>query len=675
MAINTINIGSTANDGTGDPIRTAFDTVNDNFNYIQGGLFAGTESSIISALSVTGGYLISNSYVLATSYVNAASLVGGTVTSNGNLYVTQEGAYIVGNVTIVGNLNVSGSQAASQSQTSSGSILNVHFSATPLTLDDSRDIGLEWQYYKAVEQKAFLGWQNSTRSLVYLDNITESAGNVITAGTFGNVQFGQLLLSNTTAATSTTTGALQVKGGAGIAGNLFATRANVANLSVTGFHVGNMNFAGGDTIFINGSPVQTAATAFNGGTVGLATTFACTSPSTSTTTGAVIITGGLGVAGNVFFPNLTISNSGNIRANIQGNIFTAAQPFITSVGTLTSLAMSGTITAFNINPNTNTLYSLGSGTSNRWSKIWTFDMDLSGTLTGGAINGTGGTHTGNIAINTATAAALTTTTAVAEVFNTTATTVRIGGAGTTEFDSNVQSTSTTTGAVIVNGGIGVATGQVRIGGAAGRSITTTTGNVVFDGNNISTSTTTGQLVVRGGVAIPTGNLWIAGSAGVAIVATGNIIPSSNNAVTNNIGSDTAWWNTFYGVSTQAQYADLAEKYLADAEYLPGTVVVFGGDQEITISQSFADVRVAGVISSNPAYLMNAAAAGLPVALRGRVPVQVIGAVSKGDLLVTSAQPGYAQSAGQNNSFGQAVFAKSLVTDGSNGSKIIEAVII
>lgn len=674
MAINTINIGAVANDGTGDPIRTAFDTVNDNFQFVQGGLFAGTESSIISAVSVTAGYVVSNSYVLATSYVNAASLVGGTVTSNGNLYVSQSGAYIVGNVTIVGNLNVSGSQAASQSQQSGSPILSLHYSATPLVTDDGKDIGTEWQYYKGGEQRAFLGWQNSTRSLVYMDNITDTA-NVITAGTFGNVQFGSLLLSNTTAATSNVTGALQVTGGVGILGNLHATRANVGNLSVTGYHVGNMNFAGGDTIFINGSPVQTAATAFNGGTVGLATTFACTTPSTSTTTGAVAITGGLGVAGNVFFPNLTVVSGGNVRANIQGNIFTPAQPLITSVGTLTSLDMSGTITAFNINPNTNTTYSLGSGTSNRWNKIWTFDMDLSGTLTGGAINGTGGTHTGNIAINAATAAALTTTTAVAEVFNENATTVRIGAAGTTEFDSNTQSTSTTTGAVIIQGGLGIATGQVRIGGASGRSITTTTGNVVFDGNTPSTSTTTGQLIVSGGIAVPTGNLWIAGSGGQAIVVTGNIVPSANLVATNNIGSDTAWWNAFYGRSVQAQYADLAENYTADSDYQPGIVVVFGGEQEITTTNTFADVRVAGVISSNPAYLMNAAAEGLPVALRGRVPVQVLGAVSKGDLLVTSAQAGFAQSVGQSNSYGQAVFAKSLVTDGRNGSKIIEAVIV
>jgi hypothetical protein len=661
MAINTINIGAVANDGTGDPIRTAFDTVNDNFQFVQGGLFAGTEPSIISAVSVTGGYLYSNSYVYATTYVNAGSIVSNTVTSNGNLYVSQDGAYIIGNVNIIGNLNVTGSQQSSQSSSASAPIILIHANAAPYTLNDGKDIGLEWQYYDGTDKYGFLGWQNSTGSLVYLDNVTDTS-NVITAGTFGNVQFGQLLISNTTAATSNVTGALQVKGGVGIAGNLFATHANVSNLSVTGFHVGNMNFAGGDTIFINGSPVQTAATAFNGGTVGLQTTFACTSPSTSTTTGAVVITGGLGVAGNVYLANLIIPNSGGIWGNIFGNITMPAQPYITSVGTLTSLAMSGTITALNINPNTNTTYSLGSGTSNRWSKIWTFDLDLSGTLTGGAINSTGGSHTGNIAINTSGAAALTTTTAVAEVFNSGATTVRIGAGGTTEFDSNVQSTSTTTGAVVIQGGVGIATGRLNIGGASGRSITTTTGNVVFDGSTPSTSATTGQLVVKGGIGI-SGNVFTSGW----------IVPTANTS--QNLGSSTNWWNTFYGVSVQAQYADLAEKYSADGEYLPGTVVVFGGSEEITVTDAFADVRVAGVISSNPAYLMNATATGLPVALRGRVPVQVLGAVSKGDLLVTSLQPGFAQSVGQNNSYGAAVFAKSLVTNGSNGSKIIEAVIV
>jgi hypothetical protein len=527
--------------------------------------------------------LVSNSYILANTYVNANSIVGNTVTSNGNLYVSQDGAYIIGNVNIIGNLNVTGSQQSTQSSSATAPIIIIHANGAPYTSNDGKDIGLEWQYYDGADKYAFLGWQNTTGSLVYLDNITDTA-NVITAGTFGNVQFGQLLLSNTNAATSNVTGALQVKGGAGIVGNVFVqsnifvgNNANVANLTVRGFHVGSLYFSGGDTIFINGSPVQTAATAFNGGTVGLATTFACTTPSTSTVTGAVIISGGLGVAGNTNMANLSLVNSGNVRANVQGNIFTAAQPYITSLGTLTGLSLSGQLNTNDISPNANNTYNLGTGTSDRWLKIWAFDIDMSGSLTGGAVNSTGGTHTGNLAINTSGAAALTTTAAVAELFNTGASTVRIGAAGTTEFDSNTQSTSTTTGAVVIQGGLGIITGQMRIGGASGRSITTTTGNVVFGGNTPSTSTTTGQLVVQGGVSIPTGNLWIGGSAGRAITHTGDIVPSAN--VTFNLGGPTNWYDTFYGLATQAQYADLAENYAADADYQPGTVVVFGGDVE------------------------------------------------------------------------------------------------
>jgi len=59
----------------------------------------------------------------------------------------------------------------------------------------------------------------------------------------------------------------------------------------------------------------------------------------------------------------------------------------------------------------------------------------------------------------------------------------------------------------------------------------------------------------------------------------SILPTSNNAV--NLGTSSAWFGTFYGVSTQAKYADLAENYVADAPYEPGTVVIFGGDEEVT----------------------------------------------------------------------------------------------
>jgi len=641
MAINTIFTGTTANDGSGEVIRDAFDTVNSNFEFVQRGLYGGLEPAQIKATYVQAGYLISNTYIIANTFVNANSIVGNTVTSFGNLYVSQDGAYIVGNVNIIGNLNVTGSQAATQSASATAPIILIHANAAPYTLNDGKDIGLEWQYYDGTNKYAFLGWQNSTGSLVYLDSVTDTA-NVITAGTPGNVQFGSLLISNTTASTSNVTGALQVKGGAAVQGNLYVqsnvfigNNASVANLTVRGFHVGDLNFAGADTIYINGSPVQTAAQAFNGGTVGLATTFNDATQATSTSTGAVRIAngGGLGVTGNVWASNIHVDIAGNIRGNLQGNVFTAAQPFITSLGTLTSLGIAGQLTTQNIIPSSGLLYDLG-GPSNRYQNIYGFNLLLSGTLTGETVNSTGGTHTGNLALNLTNPALTTTSTGAAHLFNENATNVRIGAGGTTYFASNTQSVSATTGAILLRGGLGITSGNLNVAGSAGNS------------------------------AVMTGNIWL----------NGNILPNGAN-VTHNLGSTTQWWNTFYGVSTQARYADLAEHYTADADYTVGTVVVFGGSEEISTTSTFADHRVAGAVSEKPAYLMNAASPGIPIALRGRVPVRVIGKVAKGDLLVTGTVPGTAVSVGGDTSFGVKIFAKSLQSSDDVGEKLVEAVIL
>jgi hypothetical protein len=101
---------------------------------------------------------------------------------------------------------------------------------------------------------------------------------------------------------------------------------------------------------------------------------------------------------------------------------------------------------------------------------------------------------------------------------------------------------------------------------------------------------------------------------------------------------------FRGTATEAYYADLAENYLGDADYEPGTVLVFGGEQEVTVSSVRDDHRIAGVVTTNPAHLMNGHLKGdyvIGVALTGRVPCKVIGKVAKGDMLVASAVPGYA----------------------------------
>ena len=126
------------------------------------------------------------------------------------------------------------------------------------------------------------------------------------------------------------------------------------------------------------------------------------------------------------------------------------------------------------------------------------------------------------------------------------------------------------------------------------------------------------------------------------VKTKNILPDTNT--TYDIGSSSAQYNTVYAKATSAQYADLAELYRTDKEYEPGTVLIFGGKAEVTESIEKMDHRVAGVVSLAPAYLMNSTEEGLtsPVALRGKVQVNVIGPVKKGDLIVTSDTPGVGQ---------------------------------
>lgn len=143
---------------------------------------------------------------------------------------------------------------------------------------------------------------------------------------------------------------------------------------------------------------------------------------------------------------------------------------------------------------------------------------------------------------------------------------------------------------------------------------------------------------------------------------------------------------FAGTATSAQYADLAERYHADREYAPGTVVKIGGVNEITETTTEFCSNVFGVISENPGFAMNSGAgteATHPyVALSGRIPVNVVGPVAKGDRLVTSATPGYAQSAAglsadqcldQVNSW-QIVIGRALKDKLDEGAGTVEAVV-
>ena len=206
---------------------------------------------------------------------------------------------------------------------------------------------------------------------------------------------------------------------------------------------------------------------------------------------------------------------------------------------------------------------------------------------------------------------------------------------------------------------GVTTTLMTLDGSASRvGIGTTTPSSTLQVAGTATATAfVGPLTgaVTGNV---TGN--IAGSGASSLGATtlsGTLITKAilpDNGDTYDIGSSSLGYNTVHAKATSAQYADLAEIYESDSEYEVGTVVVFGGEKEITVSSMGSDPKVAGVISGNPAYLMNADASGQPVALQGKVPCKVVGQISKGDMLVTHSQhPGVART-GTNPAMGTVI---------------------
>jgi hypothetical protein len=184
--------------------------------------------------------------------------------------------------------------------------------------------------------------------------------------------------------------------------------------------------------------------------------------------------------------------------------------------------------------------------------------------------------------------------------------------------------------------------QTNITSVGTLSALTVTGNITFGGSLVDTAALE---IITGS----NGNITLSPNGSGLIVANKDIRNGQANGV-GNIGTVGGFFNTIFAKSTSAQYADLAEMYVADSSYPPGTVVEFGGTHEITISSVSHSTAVAGIVSTNPSYLMNSTQTGehvLPIALTGRVPCQVQGPVKKGDVLVASSTPGVAQRIGMN----------------------------
>jgi hypothetical protein len=646
------------NSGDGTPLATAFNYCNSNFSELYARFQVDPPASLIGTTGdVPGMYAVDSTYFYyCYDAYDGTSTIWGQVTQVGNISVSSISS---------GTSNVKISDTNGNATTSIGGTSNVVVVAST------------GQYVAGIVSAT----GNITGSYI-LGNGSQLTG---LPATYGNSNVTTLLAafgSNTVSTTGNITSGL-VSATGNVSGGNLTTGGKVSatgNIVTDQYFVGN--FFGNVTgnFVVPGSNTQVIYNTSGNADASAGFTFNTAGPNLLTVLGTISSQGNV-QAGNLRTAGL-VSATGNITGgNLIGTLATASQTNITSVGTLSSVTVTANVAGGNLTTGGQVSATGNIRTANYLSVGQ--DINVSGDVTATSYTGTSASLSGNV-----TGGNIRTGGYVSAAGNVTGNYIL----GNIIFANGLPDTNT-----IQNGNsnvlIGSSAGNISINvngispiviftplgqtttGIISATGTVTAGNIATGGTVSATGNITGGNILTGGLISATGNVASGNlTVGTGNITGGNIVNANGNAV-GNIGSASNYFNTVFAQATSAQYADLAENYLADAAYAPGTVVVFGGEQEITVTTEAADERVAGVISTNPAYLMNSGEPGLPVALRGKVPVRVVGPVTKGDSLVTSTTPGAAFSVGRERVYGQAVFAKSLESNNSDGEKVILAVII
>ena len=225
---------------------------------------------------------------------------------------------------------------------------------------------------------------------------------------------------------------------------------------------------------------------------------------------------------------------------------------------------------------------------------------------------------------------------------------------------------------------------VTDGSANQALVTNGSGTVSFGDVALSSTDFTAGAGLTGGGTLASNRTFDVGAGSYIVVAADSVSADATTAATANKlvardGAGNVAANYFVGTATAALYADLAEKYMADAPYEPGTVVVIGGSAEVTVSSKENDPSIAGIVSTAPAHLMNEGLEGdnaVAVALRGRVPCKVIGVVRKGDVLIQSSTEGHAKAAPFRGYQAPAacIIGKSLETKSTPDAGVVEVLV-
>lgn len=436
--------------------------------------------------------------------------------------------------------------------------------------------------------------------------------------------------------------------------------ANVGNLGFgTGVIVGTGNITGGNIIGIIAAGSNTISTTGNAnvGNLGFGS---------GVITGTGNITGG-NIIGIIAAGSNTISTTGN--ANV-GNLGFGSG-VIVGTGNITGGNIIGTLA--NGNSNVNIPAANGNITLSVAGNANIIVATGTGVNVAGYLTATGNVGAGNVNATTAVVAStLTSNVATGTAPFTVTSTTRVNNLSVAY--ANVSDygvvTAQTTGVYYVPFVDGSTTANRALGANANLSFDAGTGtlsSILLTGTlttasqgNITTVGTLGSLSVTANVTtggIKTDNYYYANGVSISFAGaysnsnvaaylptfTGTVGATVLTAGANTTaGTITGNWSLSAGSRLNATYADLAEYYEADTEYEAGTVLEFGGDKEVTLATD-ESMKVAGVVSSNPAYVMNATCQGIavPIALQGRVPCKVRGIIRKGDMMISGGN-GYAR---------------------------------
>ena len=586
------------------------------------GAFINTNAVAVTATgNIAGGNLLTGGLISAAGNILGGNVnTGGVVSATGNItgnYILGNGALLTGVITSVANIN---SGTSNVTVVSSGGNVTVGVGGTA-------------NVAVFATTGAFVTGDISANGNVTGGNLIAAAAvNAASVSASGNVTGGNIM------------------GGA----NVNATTHTGTTVSVSG------NVTGGN--LVTGGAVSAASVSLSGASQAASYSASGNVTGGNLVTGAAVSAASVSASGNITGGNVTTVGLVSVTGNITGGNITTSG-LISATGNITG----GNVLVGNIRIESDTIHSANS--------VITIDPATTGNAGLVVING-------NLQVNGTTTTinsnVVTTNDLVFSVANNAINGAAANGGG---FEVGPFGNAFITwlyndsaNAWVSSGGIS-AVGNIVGGNISATNHTGTTvsvsGNItggnVLGGANVNATTHTGTTVSVSG-NITGGNLTVS----TGTVTVGNIVNANGNLV-GNIGSSSLYFNTVFAKATSAQYADLAEKYTADAEYTSGTVLSFGGAQEVTVTLTDADHRVAGVVSTNPATIMNAGLVSehvATVALTGRVPCSVTGTVRKGDSMV-SAGNGVARA--EANPAISTVLGKSLEDfDGESG--MIEIVV-